>query len=170
MRPLVRAPLVLRFESFATPLGLFSVAVDADGAVVSTAFGDELRLRARMPHATWLHEPAATAETRRQVEEYFRGERRDFSLPLAVAGTDFQQRVWAELRKIPHGRTATYGEIAAAVGNPGASRAVGRANATNPICVIVPCHRVIGADGSLTGFAYGEDLKRKLLTLEGALD
>ena len=103
------------------------------------------------------------------MEDYLRGDRRDFSLRLAVAGTSFQQRVWAELRKIPHGRTATYGEIAAALGKPGASRAVGRANATNPICVIVPCHRVIGANGSLTGFAYGEDLKRKLLKLEGAL-
>ena len=169
MRAPGRAPLVLRFESFATPLGLFSVAVDADGAVVATAFGDEFRLRAKIPYAKWLHAPSATAEVRRQVEDYLRGERRDFSLRLAVAGTSFQQRVWAELRKIPHGRTATYGEIAETLGSRGASRAVGRANATNPICVIVPCHRVIGADGSLTGFAYGEDLKRKLLKLEGAL-
>jgi len=165
-----RAPPVLRFETFETPFGPFSVAVDAAGAVVATSFGGKARLSAKLPDATWIHDPAATVGARRQLEEYFRGNRREFSLPVAAAGTAFQHRVWSELCKIPHGRTASYGEIAAALGNPGASRAVGRANATNPVCVIVPCHRVIGADGSLTGFAYGEALKRLLLRLEGALD
>jgi methylated-DNA-[protein]-cysteine S-methyltransferase len=102
------------------------------------------------------------------VLAYFAGERRDFALRLAPRGTEFQQNVWAALRTIPYGETRTYGQIAAQLGNPAASRAVGRANATNPICVIVPCHRVIGADGSLSGFAFGEHLKRRLLQLEGA--
>ena len=146
-----RVPIILRFETFETPFGPFSVAVDAAGAVVATSFGGKARLNAKLPNATWINDPAATVGARRQLEEYFRGNRREFSLPVAAAGTDFQHRVWSELCKIPHGRTTSYGEIAAALGNPGASRAVGRANATNPVCVIVPCHRVIGAEGSLTG-------------------
>ena len=95
------------------------------------------------------------------------------ALPLAeiaaAVGTPFQQAVWSALRKIPFGKTASYGEVAATLGRPGAARAVGRANGTNPVCVIVPCHRVIGADGSLTGFAFGEKIKRQLLSLEGAM-
>src|SRR5262249_27128668 len=103
----------------------------------------------------------------KQVLDYFAGKRRDFDLELAPQGTPFQQRVWEALQRIPFGATRSYGELAAQLGNAKASRAVGRANATNPVCVIVPCHRVIGADGSLTGFAYGENLKRKLLEHEG---
>jgi methylated-DNA-[protein]-cysteine S-methyltransferase len=99
---------------------------------------------------------------------YFAGERSTFDVSLAPAGTRFQHRVWAVLRAIPAGETKTYGQIAAELGNPFASRAVGRANATNPICVIVPCHRVIGANGTLTGFAFGENIKRRLLALERA--
>ncbi len=89
-----------------------------------------------------------------------------FDFPLAPKGTDFQKRVWAELLKIPFGETISYGELAKRVGNPNASRAVGRANATNPIALIVPCHRVIGTNGKLTGYAGGIDLKDKLLTWE----
>jgi methylated-DNA-[protein]-cysteine S-methyltransferase len=105
---------------------------------------------------------------RREIEEYFAGQRRTFTVRLAAAGTPFQQAVWSALRKIPFGQTASYGDIAVALGRPGAARAVGRANGTNPICVIVPCHRVIGADGSLTGFAFGEKIKRQLLELEAS--
>ena len=102
-----------------------------------------------------------------QLAEYFAGERTVFDLPLANDGTQFQQKVWSELRKIPYGQTATYGEIAARLGYDNAvSRAVGAANGANPIPIIVPCHRVIGANGALTGYAGGLDRKTTLLNLE----
>ncbi len=102
-----------------------------------------------------------------QLREYFAGARRTFDLPLAPHGTAFQQRVWAALRAIPYGETRTYGELAAAIGNPSASRAVGMANHRNPIPIVIPCHRVIGASGTLTGYAGGLEIKRRLLALEG---
>lgn len=102
-----------------------------------------------------------------QLREYFAGARRTFDLPLAPHGTAFQQRVWAALRAIPYGETRTYGELAAAIGSPNASRAVGMANHRNPIPIIIPCHRVIGANGTLTGYAGGLEVKQKLLALEG---
>ncbi len=108
-------------------------------------------------------------EAKRQLEEYFAGLRAAFSLPLAPKGTDFQKLVWRELENIPYGETRTYGQIAEAVGNPAASRAVGGANHKNPIAIMIPCHRVIGADGSLTGYAGGLDVKETLLRLEGAI-
>jgi methylated-DNA-[protein]-cysteine S-methyltransferase len=101
-----------------------------------------------------------------QLEEYFAGERTEFDLDVELAGTDFERRVWEEVRAIPYGSTATYAEIARRVGRPSASRAVGRANGRNPIAVIVPCHRVVGSDGSLTGYAGGIEMKRALLGLE----
>jgi methylated-DNA-[protein]-cysteine S-methyltransferase len=109
------------------------------------------------------------AEAARQLGEYFAGERTTFDLPLAAEGTEFQQRVWAALRTIPYGATASYGEIAGRVGSPKASRAVGLANGRNPIAVVVPCHRVVGADGSLTGYGGGLPAKRTLLDLEAGL-
>ena len=113
---------------------------------------------------------AILAEAARQLRAYFAGERHEFALPLRPAGTPFEIEVWEELRRIPYGETLSYGELAARVGSPGAARAVGRANACNPIPIIVPCHRVIGADGSLTGFGGGLDAKRRLLDHEhGAL-
>lgn len=102
----------------------------------------------------------------RELEQYFAGERREFDLPLAPEGTEFQMRVWRALREIPYGETRSYGQIAAAVGNPKASRAVGMANNKNPIAVLIPCHRVIGADGSLTGYGGGLENKRLLLDME----
>jgi len=106
---------------------------------------------------------------RGQLGEYFARERHEFDLPLAPAGTDFRRRVWAALRDIPYGRTTSYGRIAARLGlPPGASRAVGAANGANPIAIVVPCHRVIGADGTLTGYAGGLGRKRTLLDLEAA--
>ena len=111
--------------------------------------------------------PARTAELRRQLAEYFAGERREFALRLAPAGTPFERSVWDELLAIPFGETRSYGEIAQAIGRPGAARAVGRANGANPIPIVVPCHRVIGADGSLTGFGGGLAAKSRLLELEG---
>jgi methylated-DNA-[protein]-cysteine S-methyltransferase len=103
----------------------------------------------------------------RQLKEYFAGKRREFDLPLRMEGTEFQQRVWRELTKIPFGETRSYGQLAKRLNNPNGSRAVGLANGRNPIAIIVPCHRVIGADGSLTGFGGGIDRKEWLLTHEG---
>ena len=105
-------------------------------------------------------------EAERQLNEYFRGERREFDLPLRMKGTDFQRMDWEALRGIPYGETVSYGEIARRIGRPKASRAVGMANHSNPISIIVPCHRVIGKDGKLTGYGGGLDIKRQLLELE----
>jgi len=105
-------------------------------------------------------------EAERQLQDYFAGRRTSFDLPLDFHGTDFQKRVWAQLLAIPFGQTRSYGEIAKALGNPGASRAVGAANGRNPISIIAPCHRVIGASGKLTGFAGGLEAKAHLLALE----
>ena len=101
-----------------------------------------------------------------QLAEYFDGKRKKFDLPLVLHGTDFQIEVWKALQNIPFGETRSYGEVAAIIGNPKASRAVGMANNRNPIAIIIPCHRVIGHDGSLTGYAGGLELKRQLLELE----
>jgi methylated-DNA-[protein]-cysteine S-methyltransferase len=164
-------PDTLHATTFTTPCGPFSVAMNNDGAVVATAFGDLDRLHQRLDPAWRLtnDRPALAASFQKEVSAYFAGKLRGFSTPLAPRGTPFQYRVWAALSAIPFGETRSYGQLAAALGNPGAARAIGRANATNPICLIVPCHRVIGADGSLTGFAFGEEIKRRLLAHEGAL-
>ena len=106
-------------------------------------------------------------KTERQLEEYFKGERRDFDLPLHLDGTEFQKRAWRNLMEIGYGETRSYGEQARRIGNANASRAVGLANGKNPIPIVVPCHRVIGANGSLTGFGGGIDRKRWLLAHEG---
>jgi methylated-DNA-[protein]-cysteine S-methyltransferase len=138
-----------------TPFGPAWASVDENGALTRFHFGDPLP----------VHE-GDCQDVARQVAEYFRGERTDFDLPLAPKGTAFQKSVWAELVQIPCGTTTSYGELAKKLGRPGASRAVGRANATNPIWLIVPCHRVIGSTGKLTGYAGGVDLKDKLLAWE----
>ncbi len=162
-------PMKHTYNTFPTPLGDFSIVLDEKGAVTATAFGGIATLKSWQPALQATRDPSALREAREQMLAYFAGKLRKFTLPLAPAGTEFQLNVWAALRRIPYGATRSYGEIAEELGNPKASRAVGRANGTNPICVIVPCHRVIGADGSLTGFAYGEELKRLLLEHEGAL-
>ena len=104
----------------------------------------------------------------RELAEYFAGERQDFDVPVGPPGTPFQQAVWAELRRVPYGETATYAELAARLGSPGAVRAVGSANGRNPVAVLVPCHRVIGSDGNLRGYAGGVERKRALLAIERA--
>ena len=114
----------------------------------------------------WEHDPAALAEPARQLAEYFAGERTEFELELRPAGTAFQQGVWELLLGIPYGETTTYGALAAALGDPRKVRAVGLANGRNPISIVVPCHRVIGADGSLVGYGGGLERKRTLLALE----
>lgn len=153
-------------DTFRTALGDFSIAVNAAGAITATAFGPLSALRQRLPVCHLIDDKSLVRAAREQVLAYFAGDVRTFSLPLAPTGTPFQQNVWRALAEIPFGETRSYAQLAAAIGRPHAARAVGRANATNPICVIVPCHRVIGADGSLTGFAFGEDLKRRLLAHE----
>jgi len=114
----------------------------------------------------WQCDPAPFADARAQLDAYFDGRRHDFDLPLAPAGTEFQRTVWTALCAIPHGRTTSYGDLARRIGRPAASRAVGLANGRNPIAIIVPCHRVIGADGSLTGYGGGIKRKRWLLDHE----
>jgi methylated-DNA-[protein]-cysteine S-methyltransferase len=106
------------------------------------------------------------AEAARQLDAYFAGDLREFSLPLRPSGTPFQLSVWEALREIPYGETATYGDLARSVGRPTAARAVGRANGQNPLPIVVPCHRVIGTDGTLTGYAGGLSFKQALLALE----
>jgi methylated-DNA-[protein]-cysteine S-methyltransferase len=118
------------------------------------------------PDADWQESAAPFAAVRQQLTEYFAGERQTFDVPLKLAGTLFQQRVWQELARIPFGTTITYAQLAQRIGKPTASRAVGHANSRNPISIIVPCHRVIGADGKLTGYAGGVDKKQWLLALE----
>jgi methylated-DNA-[protein]-cysteine S-methyltransferase len=142
------------YESPVGPLRLES----EDGALVA------LHLNAR-PGPENLDDPVLARATE-QLREYFAGARTRFDLPLAMRGNAFEQRAWAALRTIPYGETASYGEIALQIGAPGAARAVGVANARNPIAIIVPCHRVIGANGKLVGFGGGLPMKRALLDLE----
>ncbi len=118
------------------------------------------------PQAGWKQDKAPFAEVIRQLQAYFRGELKEFDLPLVLEGTEFQRRVWNALRTIPYGETISYAQLAARISNPKAVRAVGLANGSNPIPIIIPCHRVIGSDGSLTGFGGGLPIKRKLLALE----
>jgi methylated-DNA-[protein]-cysteine S-methyltransferase len=118
------------------------------------------------PELDWERDPQRFEDCRRQLEEYFAGERVAFSLPLAAPGTPFQHEVWKELLRIEFGTTISYTELARRVGRPNSHRAVGGANGRNPICIVVPCHRVVGSDGSLTGYSAGIDSKRWLLDFE----
>lgn len=146
-----------------TDLGRVAI-VDTDGALSHLEMADRLLLPDAQPGETPL-----TREAARQLREYIAGERKAFDLPLAPEGSAFQQRVWAALQTVPYGQTRSYGEIAAAVGNPNGARAVGNANRNNPLWIVVPCHRVVGVRGNLVGYAGGLALKRRLLELEGAL-
>ncbi|HEX6677148.1 MAG TPA: methylated-DNA--[protein]-cysteine S-methyltransferase [Actinomycetes bacterium] len=114
----------------------------------------------------WVADPAPLAEAAEQLQDYLAGERTVFDLPVAVGGSDFQRRVWKVLAEIPYGHTTSYGRIAARLGRPSASRAVGLANGRNPLPIVLPCHRVVGASGALTGYGGGLDRKRWLLDLE----
>ncbi len=118
------------------------------------------------PQADWQEDSSALREPIRQLHAYFAGDLEDFDLPLAPDGTPFQQQVWKELCNIPYGETISYGELARRIRNPNASRAVGLANGSNPIPIIIPCHRVIGSNGKLTGYGGGLPIKEKLLALE----
>lgn len=114
----------------------------------------------------WHHDKKCFAGVMQQLEEYFAGRRQNFTVKMNLKGTDFQRQVWQELQQIPYGETASYGDIAKRINNPKACRAVGAANGKNPIPIIVPCHRIIGNDGSLTGFGGGLELKKTLINLE----
>jgi methylated-DNA-[protein]-cysteine S-methyltransferase len=144
-----------------SPVGPLTVVVNGAGALTHILFAHQ------SPHAgvAWDADRCAAAAT--QLREYFAGERTEFDLALAPAGSEFQRRVWDALRRLGHGEVVDYGGLGARIGRAGAARAVGRANATNPIPIVIPCHRVIGANGTLTGYAGGLDAKLALLRLEG---
>jgi methylated-DNA-[protein]-cysteine S-methyltransferase len=141
----------------ATPFGPIHTSVNEDGALISLRFAEY----------DGECSPDQTSIADQQIIEYIAGNRKEFTIPLAPAGSEFQQRIWQILTEIPFGTIRTYGDLAKEIGNPNAARAVGRANATNPIALVVPCHRVVGASGALTGFAYGVEIKRRLLEFEG---
>lgn len=155
----------LYWHEFDSPVGRLLLAGDGKSLI---QVGFQSGPRPLHPADGWIADGAPFRVAITQLDQYFAGERRGFDLPLAPRGTDFQRRVWRLLREIPYGKTLSYGELARRIGNPNASRAVGLANGANPLPIIVPCHRVIGADGSLTGFGGGLPIKRKLLALEGA--
>jgi methylated-DNA-[protein]-cysteine S-methyltransferase len=141
-----------------SPVGRLLLAADEKGL-------RQLLFRGK-PEKGWREDPEALAEPVRQLRAYFAGELHDFDLPLAPEGTPFQLRVWRELRNIPYGQTISYGELARRIGSPNGSRAVGLANGANPISIVVPCHRVIGSNGKLTGYGGGLENKELLLALE----
>ncbi len=153
------------FDSMLSPLG--EVILTANERGLTHLFFEGQR-HAPVNRGDWRRDSGALRVAKWQLERYFAGELRQFELALDPSGTPFQRRVWAELRRIPFGETLSYGQIASRLGKPTAARAVGAANGQNPIAVVVPCHRVIGADRSLTGYAGGEQRKSWLLTLEGA--
>jgi len=142
-----------------SPFGPLTTHVDGARAVVAVHFGRVAPQNAQL-------DPNETESVDLQLLEYFSGLRKKFELPLAARGTEFQKRVWELLIRIPFGSTRSYGDLARELGQAGSSRAVGRANATNPIAIIVPCHRVIGSNGTLTGYACGLSMKEKLLQFE----
>ena len=146
-----------------TPIGELLLAGE-DGALSMIGF-PKGSMR-REPEADWIFNEAQMSDARQQLREYFSGERRDFDLPLKLSGTEFQVSVLEALQGIPYGETTSYGEIAKRIGRPKAVRAVGAANGRNPIPIVVPCHRVIGSTGDLTGFGGGLDTKEALLRLE----
>ena len=148
----------MKYYVFDTRIGKLTIG-ENNGAVNIIAFGDK-RLKGENKKTPLLEKAYL------QLKEYFEGKRREFDLPLAPEGTEFQQRVWSALMTIPYGQTACYSEIAERIGNKKASRAVGMANNANPIVIVIPCHRVIGKDGSLTGYGGGLDMKKRLLEME----
>ncbi|HEY3866142.1 MAG TPA: methylated-DNA--[protein]-cysteine S-methyltransferase [Solirubrobacteraceae bacterium] len=151
------------FTKMASPIG--ELLLVGDGETLSGLYMQDGRKPKRIDSA-WHESAAPFADVKTQLQEYFAGTRTTFAIPLAPEGAPFERLVWRALEEIPYGETVSYGEIARRVGQPGAARAVGTANGRNPIAVIVPCHRVIGADGSLTGYGGGLERKRLLLELE----
>lgn len=162
----------MNYTYLETPIGILLIAGDEEAVrrIEFPRHGKPAR-----PEGSWVESSRGTvAEAARQLREYFAGEREQFELPLAPEGTEFQRAVWRRLQEIPYGETVSYGEVAKCIGNPKASRAVGAANGQNPIPIVIPCHRVVGANGKLTGFGGGLPVKEALLALEarqlGAFD
>lgn len=156
-----------RFKTIDSPVGPITFVASRE-ALLSLQWGTELLDSLPTPFPDDEKNPhPILAWTEAQLTEYFQGLRKVFDVPLAPSGTEFQRDAWRELRKIPYGQTITYGEQARRLGQPKSARAVGAANRRNPIGIIIPCHRVIGASGDLTGFAGGLEAKRRLLELEG---
>ncbi|MAG57398.1 MAG: cysteine methyltransferase [Planctomycetes bacterium] len=159
-----------RAEYFDTPLGPMLAVVNDAGQLTRLDFSKgRSRARFEQEEPELKFDARACATVRRQTTEYFRGRRRDFDLDVAPVGTEFQCKVWRTLLDIPYGETWSYGQLARRIRKPTASRAVGAANGKNPIAIIIPCHRVIGSNGTLTGYGGGLSKKEKLLELEGAL-
>ncbi len=155
----------LYYDAFESPIGTLTAATDADGSLRHVLFAQNRHPARGREH--WHRDPAPVAEARRQLLEYLHGERTAFDLPLAPDGTEFQLQVWRTLAQIPFGATWSYAQLAQRIGRPSATRAVGAANGRNPLPIVLPCHRVIGSDGTLTGFGGGLPTKLALLRLEG---
>jgi methylated-DNA-[protein]-cysteine S-methyltransferase len=155
------------FSYVQSPIG--RLLLTSDGSALTGLYMEPSRKSQSTEGWTEAAGSAPLAAAERQLREYFAGTRREFDLPLRWQGTVFQSRVWRELTVIPFGQTWSYGQLAKRIGKPGASRAVGLANGQNPISIVVPCHRVIGADGSLTGYGGGLERKQWLLAHEGVL-
>ncbi len=148
----------MNIGSFESPIG--RIVIKDNGSFVTGVYIDnDFNIR--------NYESELFCAAKKQLLEYFGRERKIFDIPIKPEGTEFQKSVWNELCKIPYGKTASYKEIAEAIGRPKAARAVGGANNKNPVMIIIPCHRVVGSDGSLTGYAFGTDIKQKLLNIEG---
>lgn len=158
-------------DEIGSPVGSVAFATDEEGALLGLRFRDGGRLEAlekglKREGFTLSCDEDRTVAAREQLVEYFAGERRSFDLPVACGGSDFQGAVWEELSRIPFGETRTYGQVAETIGRSGDAREVGIACAANPVLLVVPCHRVVGADGSLKGYAGGRPVKARLLSLE----
>lgn len=164
-RSAAAAPAPYAFKTIVTPIGRLRLVASSAGLAAVLWENDDPD-RVRFPGLVEMPEHPLLLEAERQLGEYFAGRRRRFDLALDFAGTDFQKRVWQALLAIPFGETRSYGQIAVEVGNPKAVRAVGAANGRNPLSIIAPCHRVIGANGDLVGFAGGMETKQFLLALE----
>lgn len=155
----------LSFKTIYSPIGVLTLYADRVG-LRAIEWPKEQRKALKLPKAIELNEHPILLRTEKQLSEYFTGRRTHFDIELSMEGTDFQKRVWKELQRIPFGETRSYGELAREIKSPKAARAVGAANGRNPLSIIVPCHRVVGASGSLTGFAGGLEVKQSLLNHE----
>jgi len=157
--------MTLSFKEMSSPVGKLRLVASAN-ALVAVLWEQERPNRVKLDDMKFDPQQPILIETERQLTEYFSGTRTEFDLPLRPEGGEFQKKVWQALREIPFGETRSYQDLAKAVGSAKAVRAVGAANGKNPLSIVVPCHRVIGANGSLTGFAAGLEVKAKLLALE----
>ncbi len=155
------------FTTMPSPLGPLTLVADGD-ALCAIFFQRHRGATTHRAQDTRNDNHPTLMRARRQLDDYFAGRRTRFEMRLAPRGTAFQQTVWQQLQKVPFGRTSTYGAIAVAIGRPGAARAVGAAIGANPLSIVVPCHRILGHDGRLTGYAGGLARKRRLLELEGS--